>query len=200
MTLLISNMKSSITSSLMIFSSVIIWVSSSIGAFLCDYLWILKCITNIFLNDKLLFNYTLDSSSKLIPVFYPVASIILTYGLNLSYKIFKEQSDKNFLKLTFGKYVSPKIIDIMFNEKKIPQLGGESGIRTAFFSDIQSFSTISEKLSSTKLVALLNEFLSSQTNIILELKGTLDKYEGDSIVAFFGAPIYFEEHAKASQL
>ena len=182
----------------MIFLSVIIWISFSIGAFLCDYFWMFKYITNIFLNDKLLFNYTLDSSSKLIPVFYPVSSIILTYGLNLSYKIFKEQSDKNFLKLTFGKYVSPKIIDIMYSEKKVPQLGGESGIRTAFFSDIQSFSTISEKLSSTKLVALLNEFLSSQTNIILELKGTLDKYEGDSIVAFFGAPIYFEEHAKAA--
>jgi len=197
-TLLISNMKFSITSLLMVLLSVIIWISFSIGAFLCDYLWMFKFITNIFLNEDLLFSYNLNSTSKLIPVFYPIASIILTYGLNSSYKIFKEQSDKNFLKLTFGKYVSPKIIDVMYNEKKIPQLGGESGIRTAFFSDIQSFSTISEKLSSTKLVALLNEFLSSQTNIILELKGTLDKYEGDSIVAFFGAPIYFEDHAKAA--
>ena len=86
----------------------------------------------------------------------------------------------------------------MYNEKKVPELGGEGGIRTAFFSDIQSFSTISEKLSSIELVALLNEFLTSQTNIILELNGTLDKYEGDAIVAFFGAPIYFEEHAKAA--
>ena len=197
-TLFISNLKSSINSLLIILLSIIIWISFSIGSFLCDYLWMFKIFTNIFLENPILFNYSLDATSKLIPVFYPIASILLTYGLNLSYKIFKEQSDKNFLKLTFGKYVSPEIIDIMYEDKKVPELGGESGIRTAFFSDIQSFSTISEKLSSTELVALLNEFLTSQTNIILELKGTLDKYEGDAIVAFFGAPIYFEDHAEAA--
>jgi len=198
LTLFISNLKSSINSLLIILLSIIIWISFSIGSFLCDYLWMFKSAINIFIESPLLFNYNLDSTSRLIPVFYPITSILLTYGLNLSYKIFKEQSDKNFLKVTFGKYVSPKIIDIMYDQKKIPELGGESGIRTAFFSDIQSFSTISEKLSSTELVTLLNEFLTSQTNIILELKGTLDKYEGDAIVAFFGAPIYFEEHAKAA--
>ena len=198
LTLFVSNLYSSIYSLLIILLSIVFWISLSIGSFLCDYLWIFKSILNMFLNKPLLFNYNLDLTSNLIPVFYPITSILLTYGLNLSYKIFKEQSDKNFLKVTFGKYVSPKIIDIMYDQKKIPELGGESGIRTAFFSDIQSFSTISEKLSSTELVTLLNEFLTSQTNIILELKGTLDKYEGDAIVAFFGAPIYFEKHAKAA--
>ena len=66
--------------------------------------------------------------------------------MNLSYKIFKEQSDKNFLKLTFGKYVSPKIIDIMYDQKKLPELGGECGIRTAYFSDIQAFLPILDAL------------------------------------------------------
>ena len=88
--------------------------------------------------------------------------------------IFKEdrlqqlQEDKKFLKETFGKYVSPKLIDDMYKNKKLPELGGESGIRTAFFSDLQSFSTISEQLTSKELVDLLNEFLSSQTEIIIK--------------------------------
>tara|TARA_B110000438_G_scaffold290350_1_gene325958 strand:- start:1476 stop:2324 length:849 start_codon:yes stop_codon:yes gene_type:complete len=81
---------------------------------------------------------------------------------------------------------------------KVPELGGESGIRTAFFSDLQAFSTISEKLSSKELVDLLNEFLSSQTEIIIDHRGTLDKYEGDAILSFFGAPMFFEDHAKAA--
>ena len=84
----------------------------------------------------------------------------------------------------------------MYKEKKLPELGGEGGIRTAFFSDIQSFSTISEQLSSKQLVEWLNEYLSSQTDIILENGGTLDKYEGDAILACFGAPLYFKNYAK----
>ena len=84
----------------------------------------------------------------------------------------------------------------MYDDKKIPELGGESGIRTAYFSDIEAFSTISEKLTSKKLVDLLNEYLSAQTEIILEHNGTLDKYEGDSVIAFFGAPVFFDNHAK----
>ena len=80
----------------------------------------------------------------------------------------------------------------MYANKKLPELGGESGIRTAFFSDLQSFSTISEQLTSKELVDLLNEFLSSQTEIILNNKGTLDKYEGDAILSFFGAPLFLK--------
>ena len=83
-----------------------------------------------------------------------MASIIITFGVNLSYKLFTEQKDKSFLKETFGKYVSPELINEMYLSKKMPELGGESGIRTAFFSDIQSFSTIAEKMTSSELVEL----------------------------------------------
>ena len=75
-----------------------------------------------------------------------------------------------------------------------PKLGGDSGIRTAFFTDIQGFSTFSEQLSATKLVELLNEYLTAMTDILLEEKGTLDKYEGDAIIAFFGGPYALEDH------
>jgi adenylate cyclase len=77
-----------------------------------------------------------------------------------------------------------------------PQLGGSSGIRTAYFTDIQSFSSFSEVLSATHLVELLNQYLSAMTDLLVAAGGTLDKYEGDAIVAFFGAPIEQPDHAR----
>ena len=198
MTLLLSNIKFFTLSIISVLLLIISWFSFSIGSFLCDQLWLVKTFMNLFLSTPFSYNYPNIGQSIMVPVVLPIGSILITYGINLSYKLFKEQSDKNFLKDTFGKYVSPKLIDDMYANKKLPELGGESGIRTAFFSDLQSFSTISEQLSSKELVDLLNEFLSSQTEIILNNKGTLDKYEGDAILSFFGAPLFFETHAKAA--
>ena len=79
-------------------------------------------------------------------------------------------------------------------------LGGIKKHLTAFFTDIEGFSTISESLDPTELVALLNIYLSEMSNIILELKGTIDKYEGDGIISFFGAPVDFEDHARRACL
>ncbi|MCH7859264.1 MAG: adenylate/guanylate cyclase domain-containing protein [Candidatus Marinimicrobia bacterium] len=105
------------------------------------------------------------------------------------------EKDKRFLRKTFSTYISPELIDDMVAAKCEPQLGGESGLWTAYFTDIQSFSSFSEILSATRLVELLNEYLTGMTDILLDNGGTLDKYEGDAIVAFFGAPLYTEDHA-----
>mgnify|MGYP000146159316 CR=1 FL=1 len=194
--LILSNRKSLLQSVLLISIMCISWFSFSMGCFVSDQLWLIKSLVNTILSLNINFNHLEPGGSVLIPVFYPIASILITFGVNLSYKLFTEQKDKSFLKETFGKYVSPELIEEMYITKTIPELGGESGIRTAFFSDIQSFSTIAEKMSSSELVELLNEFLSEQTEIIINHKGTLDKYEGDAILAFFGAPVYFDDHAK----
>jgi adenylate cyclase len=106
-----------------------------------------------------------------------------------------ENKDKRFLRKIFGTYLSPELIEQMVQTKIPPQLGGSSDIRTAYFTDIASFSTFSEALSATKLVELLNEYLTAMTDILLDEGGTLDKYEGDAIVAFFGAPLPQEDHA-----
>ena len=196
--LFISNIFSLVWSVVLIVLTGFSWFSFSMGAFIGDQLWIFKNIVNLFLINDLSFNTPIDNNTYLLPVFFPMASIFLTFGINLSYKLITEQKNKKFLKDTFGKYVSPKLIDEMYKNKELPALGGESGIRTAFFSDLQSFSTISEQLTSTELVELLNEFLSSQTEIIIDKKGTLDKYEGDAILAFFGAPMFFEDHPRAA--
>lgn len=113
------------------------------------------------------------------------------------YNYITEERDKKFLHQTFKAYLSPELIDKMYEERQSPQLGGDERVLTAVFTDIQSFSTIAEQLGSpTKLVELLNEYLTAMTDILLEHHGTLDKYEGDAILAFFGAPMAMEDHAE----
>jgi len=124
----------------------------------------------------------------------PIIGILGTYIGFFLYNFLIAEKDKRFLKNTFGTYISPELIDQMYENKEEPQLGGNEGYHTAFFTDIQSFSGFSEKLSAPDLVELLNDYLTEMTDILLENKGTLDKYIGDAIVAFYGAPAPVENH------
>ncbi len=124
----------------------------------------------------------------------PVLSVMTVYLAVFLYNFLIVDKDKRFLKQTFSTYISPELIDRMFRDRTQPQLGGEEGVHTAYFTDIQSFSSFSEKLTPHELVDLLNEYLSEMTTILLENKGTLDKYIGDAIVAFYGAPVPVEDH------
>jgi len=131
---------------------------------------------------------------KMWEVIRPAISMGGTYLGIFLYNFLIVEKDKRFLKDTFGTYISPELIDQMFDAKEEPSLGGEEGYHTAFFTDIQSFSAFSEKLSATDLVELLNDYLTEMTNILLDNKGTLDKYIGDAIVAFYGAPAPVDDH------
>ena len=124
----------------------------------------------------------------------PSISLGGTYLGVFLYNFLVAEKDKRFLKDTFSTYISPELIDQMFDAKEEPQLGGEEGYHTAFFTDIQSFSAFSEKLTATDLVELLNDYLTEMTDTLLENKGTLDKYIGDAIVAFYGAPAPVDDH------
>lgn len=130
-----------------------------------------------------------------IKLFFCLFSMGASYSWNTFLHFYLANKDKAFLKNAFGSYISPELIDEMYETGKPPMLGGDSGIRTAYFTDIQGFSTFSEKLTATQLVELLNEYLTEMTDILLDEKGTLDKYEGDAIIAFFGAPMPLEDHA-----
>jgi len=127
-------------------------------------------------------------------MFGPLVTMIFGYlGITI-YNYIQEEKNKEFLKESFGTYVSPELIDQMYESGEEPSLGGEEGYHTAFFTDIQSFSAFSEKLTASELVTLLNQYLTDMTNVLLENNGTLDKYIGDAIVAFYGAPIEVENH------
>ena len=177
-----------INSLILIFIISLMWFNISIGAFLNDYLWIFKYIMNFKINIPDI------SQSIILPVIYPISSAVFSYGFNLSYKLYTENQDKKFLKATFGNYISSELVEQMYQNKTIPQLGGEEGYHTVIFSDVASFSSISEELSAPELVELLNEYLTEMTQIILNNDGTIDKYIGDAIVAFYGAPIKVENH------
>ncbi len=127
-------------------------------------------------------------------LFGPAVSLLIGYLGITVYNYIQEEKNKQFLKESFGTYVSPELIDQMYETGEEPSLGGNEGYHTAFFTDIQSFSAFSEKLSASELVALLNQYLTDMTDVLLENNGTLDKYIGDAIVAFYGAPIEIEDH------
>ena len=124
----------------------------------------------------------------------PLSTMAIGYLGITVYNYIQEEKNKQFLKESFGTYVSPELIDQMYESGEEPSLGGEEGYHTAFFTDIQSFSSFSEKLSASDLVGLLNQYLTDMTDVLLENKGTLDKYIGDAIVAFYGAPIEIDDH------
>ncbi|MBD3617523.1 MAG: adenylate/guanylate cyclase domain-containing protein [Gracilimonas sp.] len=125
----------------------------------------------------------------------PLLAVFITQAGMVSYEYYIEQKEKRRIRGMFASYVSPELVNRMIESGEEPQLGGEETYMTAFFSDIVSFSTFSEQLEAKELVKLINEYLSSMTNILNERGGTLDKYIGDAIVAFFGSPVYMEDHA-----
>ena len=179
---------------LFVITELVLWVSYSIGLFFNDYIWIIKLIYNSIASIPWAINIPGFNESAIVPVIFPAAAIIIPYGINLSYKLIIESNNKRFLKESFGAYISPDLIDQMFDEKQEPKLGGDLGYHTMMFSDIASFSTFSEKLEAQSLLKLLNEYLTAMTNILMDNKGTLDKYIGDAIVAFYGAPIQIDDH------
>ncbi|MBC8479731.1 MAG: adenylate/guanylate cyclase domain-containing protein, partial [FCB group bacterium] len=190
------------TSAMAATALVVLWLSISVGAFVTDWLWLpkwslatlLSGFSWQWLESALTINVPDMNSSVMLPVVFPMASIIFAFGINLTYRLVTEHRDKSFLKQTFGTYISPELINQMYMEKRSPKLGGVQNYHSAFFADIQGFSTFSELLAPEDLVDLLNEYLTEMTNILLENNGTLDKYIGDAIVAFYGAPVAVPDH------
>jgi class 3 adenylate cyclase len=131
-----------------------------------------------------------------IPIVFPLSSAVFAFLAASIYKYATEGSQKRFIKSAFSQYLSPMVIEQIIADPSQLKLGGEKREMTAIFTDIRSFSTISEALGDpAKLVELLNYYLTRMSNIILENHGTIDKYEGDAIMAFFGAPIHRSDHA-----
>ncbi len=116
-----------------------------------------------------------------------ITAALLGYGV--------EGRQRRFIKNAFRFYLSPQVIERVLDNPSLLRLGGERREITAFFSDVAGFTSISEGLSPEDLVGLLNAYLSEMTDIILDLGGTLDKYEGDAIIAFWNAPLDLPDHA-----
>ena len=138
--------------------------------------------TIIFDNEALVINFST-----------PALAMLLTFVSIVVYRVVTEERDKRRIRETFGKYVSPKVVDQILEHP--PELGGVDKELTVFFSDIRGFTTLSEAMTPQELVNHLNVYLTEMTDIILEYQGTLDKYVGDEVMCFWGAPLPQEEHA-----
>ncbi len=130
-----------------------------------------------------------------LPLFLPVAGFLFVQGGALTDRLIVEMRAKSRIKNLFGTYVSPEVVEKMVSSGEDPRLGGQTAEITAFFSDVQSFSTFSEKLDAENLVRLMIDYLTAMTDILVYRGGTLDKYIGDAIVGMFGAPLHFPDHA-----
>ena len=126
---------------------------------------------------------------------YPILTQVFVYSGITLYKYAFEEGEKRFIKTAFSQFLSPVVVDRLVRDPSLLKLGGEERVLTAFFSDVAGFSSISEKLTPNELVELLNDYLTEMTDIILKYDGTVDKFEGDAIIAFFGAPVPYEDHA-----
>jgi adenylate cyclase len=127
---------------------------------------------------------------------YPIFENTLIASAVMVNRFVEEGKQKLFIKKVFSQYLSPRVVKELLNDPSRLKLGGEQKELTAFFTDLEGFATFSEQLGPTELVDLLNTYLTEMTDILLRYDGTLDRYDGDAIKAFFGAPVYFEDHAK----
>jgi adenylate cyclase len=137
--------------------------------------------------------FVFDEQAYLINFSTVAIGIFFTFLTNVVYRIMTEERDKARIRNMFGKYVSPKVVDQILEDP--PELGGIDKELTVCFSDIRGFTTLSESLTPQELVNHLNIYLTAMTDIILDYSGTLDKYVGDEIMWFFGAPLPQEDHA-----
>lgn len=130
----------------------------------------------------------------------PVAGPLLGFtGLQfmvVARRLREEQRARQEIKNLFGTYVSPDLVERLVKSGQPPRLGGSEEEITAYFSDIQDFSSLAESLPPDRLVALMNEYLTACTDILQEEGGTLDKFVGDAVIVMFGAPVALPDHAR----
>lgn len=158
---------------------------SSIWAFIVTIL----VIATLFIVSSIVF----DDNSILINFTAPAIATFLSLISIIVYRIMTEEKDKKRIKTMFGTYVNPHVVDHLLENP--PELGGVDKEITVLFSDIRGFTKTSEGLSPQDLVKYINKYLTAMTNVIEEDEGTLDKYVGDEIMAFWGAPMEQKDHA-----
>ena len=130
-----------------------------------------------------------------LPMSYVVVAILLSYVLIEFRQYLVERNQKQQIAKTFGQYIPPELVAEMNKSGQQITVGGESREMTVLFSDVRGFTTISEGFTPQELTVLMNVFLSRMTDIIQAHRGTIDKYMGDAIMAFWGAPLDDRDHA-----
>ena len=148
-----------------------------------------------FLSMPVLLSFGAYHKGFWLPLVVQETAIALTIVLVLVVNFATEGRQKRFIKKAFKHFLSPEVIDQLIDHPELLKLGGERRVLSIFFSDLQGFTSISENLDPEALIELLNDYLTAMTDIIHEEGGTIDKYEGDAIIAFWNAPLEITDHA-----
>lgn len=135
------------------------------------------------------------SNNIILNLIYVPLSLLAGYSISLVFYFIIERKEKKQVMDAFSKYVSPILVKEIMDEPDQLKLGGDKKELTILFSDIRGFTSLSEKMKPEELVHLLNEYLSDMTKIIMEQRGLVDKFIGDAIMAFWGAPLKENKHA-----
>lgn len=171
-------------------------VAAAISLSFADKWWQSASLSVVWLGVPVLAGFAAYAQGQ----WWPVATQGLASGLalvgSLAANYLAEGRQKAFIKQAFNHYLSSDVIEKIIRDPKHLQLGGEKRELTIMFTDLAGFSTFSERLGPVELTTLLNDYLTEMTDIIMEEGGTLDKYEGDAIIAFWNAPLAQPDHAE----
>lgn len=125
----------------------------------------------------------------------PVMATTLAYSIETTWTVVREQRDKRMIRAMFAHYVPEKLVNEIIRRPDQLMLGGEERELTVLFSDVEGFTTISEQMRPRELANHLNSYLTEMSDVVLQNEGIIDKFEGDAIMAEFGAPVHFPDHA-----
>ena len=139
--------------------------------------------------------YAWTNAQLVLPIAAPVLLVILLFALQMTYGFFVESRGKRQLAHLFGQYVPPELVEEMSMNMEDINLDGEMREMSVLFSDVRGFTTISESLEPKELTDYINAFLTPITKVIHDDRGTIDKYMGDAVMAFWGAPLEDDQHA-----
>lgn len=131
-----------------------------------------------------------------LPLAATLLMIVMLYMMNMAYGYFVESRSKRQFTELFGQYVPPELVDRMAEDPEKYTMDGREEVLTVLFSDVRGFTTISESLNAKDLSSYINDYLTAMSLVIRGNRGTLDKYIGDAIMAFWGAPVADADHAR----
>ena len=184
------------------YSTVYSWIILLSGTFIIIIVMLFgNAIVDLFTINLIVISFFLFDTYYLLPrgyeikLFFCLLSPLACYSWTTFLHFYLAQNEKKYIKGTFSRFVAPAIVDQMLSNPDKVKVGGEKKHITVFFSDVRDFTSISEKLSPEELSICLNQYMGIMTDILFDHYGTLDKYIGDAIVAYWGAPLDVKNHA-----